>query len=71
MLNSEEKSEYSAIYSDISTFTEEAIVKYIIGDFSFDTYDTDFVGKLESMNIQGCIDLYQQAYDRYMEAHPE
>lgn len=69
MLNLEEKAEYATIYSDIQTFTEEAIAKYIIGDYSFDTYDTDFVGKLESMNIQRCIDLYQQAYDRYMETH--
>lgn len=67
LLNLEEMTEYSSIYSDIQTFTEEAVVKYIIGDYSFDSYDTDFVGQLEAMNIQRCIDLYQQAYDRYME----
>lgn len=69
MLNLEEKAEYASIFSDIQTFTEEAVAKYIIGDYSFDSYDTEFVGKLESMNIQRCIDLYQQAYDRYMETH--
>lgn len=66
LLNSEENYEYSSIYSDIETFTEEAITKYIIGDLDFDTYETDFVEVLESMGIQDCIDLYQQAYDRYM-----
>ena len=66
MLNVDEKSEYAALYSDIETFLSEAIIKYIIGDFSFDTYDTDFVGMLESMNIQECIDLYQGALDRYL-----
>ena len=66
LLNAEEKGEYAALYSDIETFLEEAIIKYILGDFSFDSYDTDFVGQLEAMNIQGCIDLYQQAYDRYV-----
>lgn len=69
MLNMEEKAEYAAIYSDIQTFTEEAVAKYIIGDYSFDSYDTEFVGQLEGMNIQRCIQLYQQAYDRYLETH--
>lgn len=66
MLNADEKTEYAAIYSDIQTFLEEAIVKYVIGDYSFDTYESDFVGQLETMGIQDCIDLYQTAYDRYM-----
>lgn len=69
MLNMEEKAEYASIYSDVETFLKEAIAKYIIGDFSFDSYDTDFVGKLESMNIDRCVELYQEAYDRYMENH--
>jgi putative aldouronate transport system substrate-binding protein len=65
MLNADEKSEYATIYSDIETVLDEAITKLIIGDMSIDSYDTEVVGKLESMNIQRCIDLYQQAYDRY------
>ena len=69
MLNMEENAEYASIYSDVETFLKEAIAKYIIGDFSFDSYDTDFVGKLESMNIDRCVELYQEAYDRYMENH--
>ena len=69
MLNMEEKAEYASIYSDVETFLKEAIAKYIIGDYSFDSYDTDFVGKLESMNVERCVELYQQAYDRYMENH--
>lgn len=48
---------------------KKATAKYIIGDYSFDTYDTDFVGKLEGMDIERCVELYQQAYDRYMENH--
>ena len=69
MLNMDEKAEYASIYSDVETFLKEAIAKYIIGDYSFDTYDTDFVGKLEGMDIERCVELYQQAYDRYMENH--
>lgn len=66
MLNVDEKSQYASIYSDIQTFLEEAITKYIIGDMSFDSYDTEFLGKLETMGIQECIDLYQTALDRYL-----
>lgn len=66
MLNMNEKSQYASLYSDIETYLSEAIIKYIIGDFSFDTYETDMIGKLEAMNIQDCIDLYQTAYDRYV-----
>lgn len=66
MLNVDEKSQYASLYSDIETYLSEAIIKYIIGDFSFDTYETDMIGKLEAMNIQDCIDLYQTAYDRYV-----
>ena len=65
LLNMDEMSEYAAAYSDIQTFLEESITKYIIGDLSFDSYDTEFVGKLESMGIQDCIDLYQGALDRW------
>ena len=66
MLNVDEKSQYASIYSDIQTFLEEAITKYIIGDMSFDNYETEFVEKLETMGIQDCIDLYQTALDRYL-----
>ena len=55
--------------ADVETFLKEAIAKYIIGDYSYDSYDTDFVGKLEGMNIERCVELYQQAYDHYMENH--
>jgi putative aldouronate transport system substrate-binding protein len=60
-----EDSEYSSIMSDIETFMDEMTVKYITGEYSFDTYDTDFVEALEGMNIERCIELYQDAYDEY------
>lgn len=66
-LNMEEKSEYFNIYADIETFMNENIVRYITGDASFDTYETDFVKQIKGMNIQTCIDLYQIAYNRYLD----
>ena len=45
----------------------EYIAKFITGDKSLDEYDS-FVEQIESMNIQGYLDIYQEAYDRYMES---
>lgn len=60
-----EDSEYNNVMSDIETFMDEATVKYITGEFSFDTFEADFVEKLHTMNIDRCIELYQDAYDFY------
>lgn len=64
-LNSEEAYEHSAIYSDIATYINESILKFIVGDKSFDAYDA-FVQTLYEMGIEDCIAIYQAAYDRYL-----
>ena len=66
-LTAEENSEAVNIYSDIETLCMESIAKFITGDKSLDEYDA-FVEQIQSMNIQGYLDIYQAAYDRYMEA---
>ena len=65
-LSAEENTEAVNIYSDIETLCMEYIAKFITGDKSLDEYPT-FVEQIESMNIQGYLDIYQEAYDRYME----
>ncbi len=37
----------------------------VTGELSFDTYDTDFVETLKSMNAERLVELYQDAYDAY------
>ena len=64
-LTADENDRYVALYVDIETYMNENVIKYIIGDLSFDDWDT-FTGDLEQMGIQECIDIYQQAYDRYL-----
>lgn len=63
-LNATENSEYSKIYSDISSYVEENTLAFITGDRSLDEFD-DFIAALKSMNIERCIELKQQALDRY------
>ena len=46
-------------------FLDEMTVKYITGEVSFDSYDTDFVEALKGMNAERMVELYQTAYDNY------
>lgn len=56
---------YSSILADINTYTEEMFVKFIIGEADLDTQWEEYVAKIESMNIQFCIDAQQRALDAY------
>ncbi len=64
-LDADASTEAANIYSDIETICMEYIAKFITGDKSLDEYD-EFVATIEAMNIQGYLDLYQEAYDSYM-----
>jgi putative aldouronate transport system substrate-binding protein len=60
-----EDTEYNDTISDIETFMDTMTVGYVTGANSFDNYESDFVEKIEAMNIDRCIELYQEAYDAY------
>lgn len=64
-LNTEEQEEYSLLSTDISTYISEHIIRYIVGDESFDTWDA-FVQQINDMGGDRCRELYQAAYDRYL-----
>lgn len=64
-LTSDENSEYSAIYADIDTYVSESLWKFVTGELSLDTYFSEFVPNIEGMNIARCVEIYQDAYDRY------
>ena len=60
-----ESTEYSDIYSDIETYMDENISKFVTGDKPLEEFES-FVATLKSMNIDRCVELQQAAYDRYM-----
>ena len=62
-----ETEEYNRIYSDIDTYMDETISKFVVGDLSLDQFDS-FVDQLKTMGIEDCIAIQQAAYDRYLEA---
>ncbi len=64
-MTTEESEKFSGIYSDIQTYVQEMMLKFITGISSLDSdYDT-FQKTIESMDIQQCIEIKQTALDRY------
>lgn len=66
-MTTEEQEEYNGIYSDIDTYMDETISKFVVGDLSLDQFDS-FVQQLKDMGIEDCIAIEQAAYDRYLES---
>lgn len=62
----EEGAELAAILSDITTYRDEGVIKFILGTESLDNYDR-FVETIKNMDIDRAIEIKQQAYDRLQE----
>lgn len=62
-MTAEEATEYANIMSDITTYRDESIVRFIVGSEPLDNFD-DFVQTIEGMNIARAIEIKQAAYDR-------
>lgn len=63
-LSAEEGQEFSSTYVDIQTYVQENTVNFISGVKSLDEYDA-FVEGLKKMAIERCIEIKQNALDRY------
>lgn len=63
--NTEEAEAYGLHYTDIETYADENILKFIVGDRSLDEWDA-YIESFESLGLQSCIDAYQSAYDRFI-----
>ena len=64
-LTQEERSEYSKIMTDFTTFRDEAIVAFILGSKPISEFDS-FVQECKDRRIDRAIEIYQTAYDRFM-----
>lgn len=65
-LTATEGEECSAIYSDIETYIEESLTKFVVGDTDMSKWDS-FVQQIYDMKLEKCIDFYQTAYQRYID----
>lgn len=62
--SAEESEEYSTIMADIETYTEQMILKFIMGVEPIDKFD-EYVEQVKKMKIDRAIELRQAALDRY------
>lgn len=63
-MTAEEGEEFTVIFSDVTTYCAENIVRFIIGDLPLSEVDA-FQEQIRSMNIDRCIELWEQAIERY------
>lgn len=64
-LTSDEGAEHTQLYSDIQTLIDETIPQFILGTKSLSEFDS-FVEQIKTMGIDTCIELHQNALDRYL-----
>lgn len=60
-----DKAEYDKLVMDINTYISEMFVKYVTGQASLDTFETEYLGQLEKMGIDRVIELQQEALDAF------
>lgn len=60
-----ESDEYASTIGDIETRADEQIVRFVIGELNFESDWDDFVQELKDMGLERCVELKQDALDRY------
>jgi putative aldouronate transport system substrate-binding protein len=65
-LTSDESSELASIMNDINTYSEEMIVKFIMGVEPLNSFP-DYVSNLKSIGIEKAVAIQQAALDRYLQ----
>lgn len=63
-MTTEESDEFYGKYTDIGTYAQTELLRFVVGDNAMDQWDT-FVDTCKSMGIDDCVEIYQAAYDRY------
>lgn len=66
-LSPDEQTEYTGYATDLETYAEGMVLKFILGDEPMSNYDA-FLDTCMDMGLQEMTDLYQTAYDRAQEA---
>ena len=67
-LTSEENDRYASPASDIYTVACEQLLKYMVGTEALtDESWQAFQARLQDMGLEDCVEIYQDAFDRYLE----
>jgi len=65
-LTSEERKEVETIEADLESYVEQMEAKFITGVEPLSNWDK-YVSTIEDMNIEKYVEIYQEAYDRWLE----
>jgi len=65
-LTTEQNDKVTSLLADIRTFRDEYANAYVMGNRTFDKYDSEFIDRLKQMKVEEVIAVYQEAYDEYM-----
>ena len=65
MLNAEDSDQVNLYYGDIKTYIEESVLAFVIGTKPLSEFDA-YVQKIEDMNIAAVTEVWQGAYERYL-----
>lgn len=65
-LTADESTEAAGILSDLNTYLEENLTKFLIGDKDIEKDWDEFQDTVESMGLNDVVAIYQDAYDRYL-----
>lgn len=61
----EDAAEFSKLTADITAYVSEMLIKYIKGEKSLDTFETEYLPTLKDMGVERVLEIYQDALDRY------
>ena len=64
-LNTDESADYALHITDIETYADENLLKFITGDRPLDEWD-EYVSVFDELGIEECIAAKQSSYDRFM-----
>lgn len=69
-LTTEDVENYANVASDVETYLDEVLIKFIIGDMDIhdDAVWAEYLSTLDSLGVQTMIDIYAAALERYQNA---
>jgi putative aldouronate transport system substrate-binding protein len=66
-LTAQESDAYTSEIGDIITYASEQILRFILGEDTLDEASWQSFGEtLDNMGLRDCVEIYQNAYDRYL-----
>lgn len=66
-LTTEENDAVSKHEAELETLADERVLKFVVGDLNLESDWDAFVLDMETQGLNQCLEIYQAAYDRYME----